>query len=503
MTAKTRNDTSAQAASSHRPIGVVDIGSNSIRLVIFEKLSRNPWPLFNEKVVCGIGRGMVTSGKLHKQGTERALEALARFRTLAEGMNVSDLHVVATAAVRDAKNGDEFAQQAEKAVGTSLRVLTGEEEARLAGHGVLFGIPDADGIVGDLGGGSLELMKIKNGKLGKGATFPLGPLRLMDAAGGKVKDAEDLVARELAKAEWLKSAKGKSLYLVGGIWRNFSSILMVQENHPIRILQNYSVPAGRALSVAVLLKQMSADSLKQTKGLSSRRVEAMPYGAAVLEALIKATGAGTIVTSAYGVREGVLFEALDEDARGADPLVAAAADLNVQLARSPGHAPELLNWIAPIFEGWPSDLGRFEEVVCYLSDIGWRYHPDYRAERAYERVLTMPVAGLTHQARGFLALAIAARYGADVWASQFKSARRLLESDFVDKAEAVGLALRLAYQISGAVAGHIPHCNLKIKKKVLVLSFDRSQSRLSGEIVEKRFHALADALGLEPRIEFV
>jgi exopolyphosphatase/guanosine-5'-triphosphate,3'-diphosphate pyrophosphatase len=493
---------STKASAARRPFGVVDIGSNSVRLVIFDRLGRNPWPLFNEKVVCGIGRGMVSSGALSEEGTARALEALARFRTLAEGMNVATLKVVATAAVRDAVNGDDFALEAEAAIGTPLWVLTGEEEARLAANGVLFGMPDANGIVGDLGGGSLEVKQVSLGALGEGATFPLGPLRLMDAAGGKMKAAQEVVTKQLAKAEWLSDAKGKTLYLVGGSWRNFSSILMEQDDHPLRILQHYTYSADKARALAALLKQASPAALKQTKGLSSRRVETIPYGALVLERLIKACGVKRIVTSAYGVREGILYEALEAEEQTADPLFAAAADLNVQLSRSPGHAPELQRWLAPLWEGQKQPLVRYQQVICYLSDIGWRYHPDYRAERAFERVLTMPVAGLTHEARAFLALSMAARYGADVSDTSFKLARRMLKEEDVESARALGLALRLAYQISGAVAGLLPHCTLARKKKVLVLTFDSSQGPLAGEIVEKRFQSLANALGLEPQINF-
>ncbi len=485
------------------PFGVIDIGSGSVRLVIFERIARNPWPLFNERIVCGIGRDMVSSGKLHEEGTARALQALARFRTLAEGMNVSGLRVVATAAVRDASNGDEFVTRAEAQIGSRVEVLTGEGEARLAAHGVMFGIPDADGLVGDLGGGSLELMEVSGGKLGRCATFPLGPLRLVDAAGGKVNAARDIINRTFEKTDWLGRFKGRTLYLVGGMWRNFSSILMEQQGHPLRVLQGYSVSASKAKSLAIVFGQMSADSLRQIESLSSRRVDTMSYGAAVLEHLIKATGVGTVATSAYGIREGVLLEALNDEERVADPLLSAAADLNVQLSRSPGHALELHRWIAPLFEGWPSDLDRFQQVVCYLSDIGWRYHPDYRARRAFETVLTIPVAGLTHQARAFLALALAARYGASIWNSPFKPARRLLDEDFVRKAQVVGTGLRLAYQISGAVAGLLPHTSIEKKGKTIVLSFDGSQAPLSGEIVQRRYAALADALELESRIELL
>ncbi len=485
------------------PFGVVDIGSNSVRLVVFRRISRNPRPLFNEKVLCGIGRGMVSTGALHRAGTVRALQALGRFRTLIDGMGVWELQVVATAAVRDASNGDEFVADATNEIGVPVRILTGKEEARLAAYGVLSGIPDADGLVGDLGGGSLELMEISNGQLSNGATFPLGPLRLMDAAESKVKIAKDFASETLKKAKWLKDLKGRRLYLVGGIWRNFSSILLNQQDHPLPMLQNFVARSDDARELAQALAGLSAEALEDVPKLSSRRREAMPYGAVVLDRLIKLTGVSHVVTSSFGVREGVLFEQLDDDFRSHDPLIEGASDFNVQFSRSPGHANELHLWITPLFETWPEPLKRFVHAACFLSDIGWRDHEDFRAATVFDRVLTAPIAGISHEARAFLALAVFVRYGGRIHNGAAKPARALLSADLIEKATALGLAMRVAYRVSGAVAGLLPLTSIRIEEDRLVLTINRQEGPLSGEIVLKRLTALGQALELTERIEFV
>lgn len=492
----------AALADLSKPFAVVDIGSNSVRLVVFERVSRNPWLRFNEKVICGIGRSLVSTGHLHEEGTARALEALSRFRTLADGMGVDALHVVATAAVRDASDGDAFVEMASRRIGEDIRILTGEEEAELAAKGVLMGIPGADGLVGDLGGGSLEITEINQGELGRAATFPFGPLRLMDAAEGKVKAAREIVDAGLAEQEWLSTIKGRSLYLVGGIWRNFSAIMMSQSAHSIRVLQNYAAPASEARTMAQALAGLSRKSLEQIPELPSRRIEAMPFGATVLHQLIKATDASRVVTSAYGVREGVLYEALPDDRLATDPLVEAAADLNLRQARSPGHAPELQRWLEPILANWSPQLQRLAGAACYLSDSGWRAHPDYRAKQMFDRLLTMPVAGITHEDRAFLALSIFERYGGSAVGSTTGWACRFLDDEDVIRARALGRAMRLAYNLSGAVAGLLPRTSLELDKNSITLNVNPERGSLSGESVKKRLSALAGVLGLRSQVSF-
>jgi exopolyphosphatase/guanosine-5'-triphosphate,3'-diphosphate pyrophosphatase len=192
--------------SSRRPVGVVDIGSNSVRLVIYDRLTRSPVALFNEKSLCAIGRNMVTTGMLDEAGSDAAVAALARFREVTSAVGVARIDAVATAAVRDARNGNEFVARARDALGVPIRILTGEDEARLAGEGVLAAIPDADGLVGDLGGGSLELVAVSGGKQSAGHTLPFGPLRLMDMCDGKIERARGIVDEGLEARRSTRSA---------------------------------------------------------------------------------------------------------------------------------------------------------------------------------------------------------------------------------------------------------------------------------------------------------
>jgi len=445
---------------------------------------------------------MVSTGRLHRAGTARALQALGRFRTLIDGMGVHEIHVVATAAVRDASNGEEFVAEAANEISAPVRVLTGKEEARLAGKGVLVGVPDADGLVADLGGGSLEIIEVANGHLGQGATFHLGPLRLMDAAKGKIKRAHEIIAEQFRETKWLKEMKGRKLYLVGGIWRNFSTIQMVRENSPLSMLQGFEAPAETTRELAIEIAGLNEAALEKLPKLNARRREAMPYGAAVLARLIKATGVSNVRTSYYGVREGVLYEAMDKGLLASDPLLEGAGDINIQTARSPGHSGELHRWIAPLFEDLPPDLRRLELAACFLSDMSWRDNSDFKAKQSYDRILTLPIAGASHRDRCFLALTIYARYGGGMNSSYVSAVRKLLDEDQFHLASSIGLALRLAYRVSGAVAGLLTLSRIGIEEERLVMIFNREQGQLTGEIVHKRLAALAEALGLIERIDF-
>src|SRR5918998_5198028 len=177
------------------PVAIVDIGSNSIRLVVYDGLDRIPSVIFNEKVMAGLGESLSQSGALSEASQDRAVAALRRFALLAKQMGVKRARVVATAAVRDASNGAAFLKRV-RATGFKPEVLSGEQEAMMAGQGVLSGIPEADGIVGDLGGGSLELVDVADGTVRNKASLPFGVLRL-DGAGAK---GEKAVQKELQKA---------------------------------------------------------------------------------------------------------------------------------------------------------------------------------------------------------------------------------------------------------------------------------------------------------------
>ena len=476
------------------PVAVVDIGSNSVRLVVYEGLLRAPAVVHNEKTICSIGRNMVSTGRLNDDGIALALASLARFKMMANALGVEMREAVATSAARDAVNGAEFVRRAETAWGGPVRVLSGEEEARLAAEGVLAAIPEADGLVADLGGGSLDMVTVKAGKTGTAITLPVGPLRLMDVSKGDPDKARKFVDEGLRQIADPARFAGRALYGVGGAWRSLARVDMVRNDHPLHVLHGYTIPRERALKLCKVIAGLSPKSLDKMEIVSRRRAEALPYGAVVLERLILAADLKEVVISAYGLREGLLFERLSPEERAKDPLIAFAAGMNARLARNPAHADEMFSWLAPLFAGENADLRRIREAVCLFSDIGWRRHPDDRSLGVFDQVLTAPFTGADHRARALIATAIFHRYSGDEDFPKNMHIADLLNKDDERIALRLGLAVRLAFALSASAAGELKHYRLRLTPLKVVLELPARREPVAGEPVEKRLAALAASL---------
>ena len=482
---------SPRAASKARaPVAIVDIGSNSVRLVIYENGLRNAATLQNEKAICGIGRDMVSTGRLHDEGCAEALEALARFRLLADGLGVDAREAVATAAARDAVNGGEFVTRAEKAWGSPIRVLAGEDEARIAAEGVVAGIPNADGLVADLGGGSLDMVTVRGGETGKAFTLPFGPLRLMDQARGEPDRARDIVDKGLKN---LPDLSAPALYAVGGIWRSFARVDMEETGYPLHVLQQYNIPRGRALRLCKVLAGLSRESVRKIKVVSKRRADSLPYGAVVLERLLMAGDIKDVVISAYGLREGLFYARLPADERARDPLLEFARGSNERQARVPGHAGEMIEWTAPLFEGEGSEQRRLREASAYFSDVGWRRHPDDRAVGAMGQVLTAPFAGVDHRGRAVIATSIFHRYSGDEDFPRDLILAGLLDKDDEKRALRLGLAWRFAFSLSASAIGELGHYKLRTTPSKIILEVPTRREVIASDPVQKRLGALAEA----------
>ena len=477
------------------PFAVVDIGSNSIRLVIYESFSRTPAVVHNEKAICAIGRDMVTRRRLHEEGMRLALDSLSRFRMLADAHHVELRDAVATAAARDAVNGQEFVRRAEAAWGSPIRILSGEEEARLAAQGVLAGIPSAVGLVADLGGGSLDMVTVKGGETGMAMTLPFGPLRLIDVARGDTEHARDIVRSGLEETKRLGGLDGRALYAVGGVWRSFARVDMEEFGYPLHVLHNYAIPNERAVKISRVLARLSRKSFELMRVVSRRRAEALPYGAIVLEELLLVTGLSEVVISAYGVREGLLYEQLGAEERAKDPLIAFAAAFNARISRTPQHANEMFAWLTPLFADESEEARRIRLAVCLFSDIGWRRHPDDRALGTFSQVLTSPFAGADHRTRALVAAAIYYRYSGDEDFPRDMQLGSLLGPEEAATARRLGLCLRFAFALSASAPGELPHYGLRMTPSRIILEIPRRRAQIAGEPVQKRLAALAANMG--------
>ena len=493
--------TRPRANGSDRPAGrvaVIDLGSNSVRLVVFDGLSRTPVPVFNERVVCGLGRGLRTSGRLDPDGVALALRSLGRFVGLAWAMAVARIDILATAAVREATDGAAFVADVERRFGVAVRVLSGAEESHLAALGIVCGLPKADGLMGDLGGGSLDLVAIDKGAFGEHASLPLGLLWLSEAADGHLDQARRIVEEALGAMPWLAAIRGRTLFPVGGAWRTLASISISQLGYPLHILDNYTLGRDQAVALLGLIAGLGRRTLEKIPGVSRRRLGTLPMAALLLERLIEKTRPARIVFSAQGMREGQFVSNLAPGAPGEDTLLGACAELAHRHPRSGVGGEELRDWTGPLFAGEDDAAARLRLAVCHLSDIAWAEHPDYRGAVAFQRVLHLPYAGLSHEDRAMLALSVHLRY--DRHAEIGPVAHLLLDEEAQARARLVGASLRLAHTICGGIPGLLSRTALKAGKNRLTLVLPADGDIFDGEVIERRLQVVARTRGLEARV---
>ena len=492
------------AASVESPprCAVVDLGSNSVRLVVYEGHLRNPMVVFNEKAVLRLGLGLQSSGLLNTEGMAQAHTVLRRYWTIACAMGADGMDVLATAAVRDARNGSDFVRTLEREIpGLAVRILPGSEEAALSAQGVLCGIPEADGLIADIGGGSLELVRITPKGLSRSQTLPLGVIRLSDRALGDTRRAREIVSDDLETVPWIGESEGRDIFLVGGAFRALARVHMQQVGYPLRMVHHYEIGREEAQELGRMVADAGQRTLERISGLSRKRVEDLPYAAIVLRRLLRVSRPGRVIFSASGLREGWYMRRLPEEVRQQDPLIAAGRYYAGRLGRTPDLPPRLMDWTAPLFPDEPPAARRLREAACWLSDTGSRDHPEFRAEQAFLRVLRQPGLGLDHHARAFLALAIALRYEAETDAEFLRPARLLLDVRSTHRAEILGIALRLAYTLSGGTTEVLAATSIALEQGRLVLRLDQSHGVFSGDSVFRRLDRLAQAAGLRAEVE--
>jgi exopolyphosphatase/guanosine-5'-triphosphate,3'-diphosphate pyrophosphatase len=490
-------------AKAAHDVAVLDVGSNSVRLVIYRLEGRAIWTVFNEKVLAGLGRGVEETGRLSPEGVAEALKALRRFRAVLDAARPEHIYSAATAAVRDASDGQDFVDQVRRETGLKLRVLSGEEEARYSALGVLAGAPMATGVVGDLGGSSLELVKVANGEPGEGVSLPLGPFSLGAPKGFDAGAVRAAAHDRLAPAA--ERFRSRAFHAVGGAWRSLALIHMELDKYPLKIVHLYKMSARDLIDVARFVAKLSKGSLEKIEGVSKRRSDTLPWAAVVMEAVVEELGVDQLWISAYGIREGLLFEDMDARVRAQDPLVEGYAAFGLRQGVAEDLGPALAEWLRPAFSTLPPVFKhegrdvRVLEAACRLADIGARLHPDHRADLAFEQVLRAPVPGQTHPERTFIAVAMHARYGGAPETPAPDIVRRLLSKDRFERARALGLAMRLGAHLSGRTAPLLREAELSFDDGRMQLTASKaSADLLLGEQTAKRANALAAQLKLEP-----
>ncbi|MCE7797427.1 Ppx/GppA family phosphatase [Sphingobium sufflavum] len=481
----------------HR-IAIIDIGSNSVRLVVYDGPRRIPFTLFNEKILAGLGADIGTTGRIGQAAMERGLRALIRFQRLCRDMEVTDIRCVATAAVREASNGPEFVARVQE-IGLPVRILSGEEEGHTSAAGLVSGMPDADGIMGDLGGGSLELVRIRGGQVLQSVSIPLGVLRVREVrARGKGTLARTLSAM-LTAAGWQEEDAGLPFYMVGGSWRSLARLDMHLRAYPLPIFHNYELTPARIPTLSRTLTTMDKAAIKALPYMSGGRIPTLPDAAALLGEVITRLGSSKLVVSSYGLREGLLYQDLPQDVSAQDPLLVATRAEGDAQGRFLGHGDLIERWTAPLFADDPAPLRRIRHAACLLADVGWRANPDFRAERGLETALHGNWVGITAPERAMLAQALYTSLGGGDAATA--ELQKLATTEQLARAAQWGLAIRMAQRLSGGVASALNSVSVALDRATILLRVPATDADLLGEAAERRLRQLAQGMGRDYRIE--
>jgi exopolyphosphatase/guanosine-5'-triphosphate,3'-diphosphate pyrophosphatase len=481
-------------------VGVIDVGSNSVRLVVFDGAIRSPSYFYNEKVMAGLGLDLTQTGRLHPEGKKRALRAIRRFHKVAERMNLTSLAAVATEAVRAASDGEEFCQQVMAETGIELVLISGEQEANLSAQGVLLGWPKASGLMCDIGGASMELAAIQDGEVVKTRTSKLGPMAVLGRF-DEAKKQDNYIYKELANLTDGFDLSSDTLFLVGGSWRALAQIHMTHMRYPLRVLHDYVVSPADLMPTLGYAMNCTPEKMQLEANVSFARAALVPTAAKILMRFLEGAQINEIAFSSYGLREGLLFDNMAEDVRSTDPLIAAARAMDMTHARFPGFGDVLFEWVQPLFRSSEKSMLRLIHAACLLHDVHWRSHPDYRSEVSFDSATLANLGGIDHGGRVFLAWALLHRYKAKHISQSHKDVRKLLEADEIALAQTVGQAIRLGAMISGADPAHMGR--LKLTQKSLNLELDAESEELFGEVVMKRLQSLASGMDRVATVSYV
>lgn len=481
--------------------GVLDIGSNSVRLVIYDISGAAFSPIYNEKVLAGLGRSLRASGRLDPDGCEAGLAALSRFTLIAKGQGVEKLLIGATAALREASDAPQFIADVKAKTGLDITPISGAEEARLSAMGLMSALPGADGLAADLGGASLELIPLRRGRLSAGETFPLGPFKMLGkdqmSAPLDVKALQERIDMALAGKAF---EKGRKLYLIGGAWRNLAKLHQIRTDYPLRTLQAYALPPKNAEALARWAMSPGGQAeILASPVLSSRRAETLPYSAVLLEALLERLAPSEIIISTTGLREGLIYDALGPDIRARSALHDGCRDLARGNLQEPNFADPLYEFLKDASQDFPRAFSESREdalrkAACLLAGMGKGLHPAYRAELVFEDVLYAPLSGLTHSERAFLALTLYRSFTSRAEGPNDGAIERLLSPDQRRAAEIYGLAIRLAIVASGRSPDLLEAFTLKIENGKAALTVAPQQAALMSARVKHRLKKFSQKL---------
>ncbi len=470
---------------------VIDIGSNAIRFVVYDGAERAPTPIYNEKASISLGKAVGEHGLIPQNLVAEATKALTRFAKLCEAMGVVHRITIATAAVRDAVNGQEFLSDARLIV-PEIQLLTGDEEAAAGGHGILAEFPSANGIAADLGGGSLELIRLTNGILGDRISVPMGTMKLK-----AMESIPNALARLTKDVPTSLKDPAENIFLIGGAWRAMAKFDHILSDHPLPLIANHRIKRTRLAELHA--KALNDELLRSTKGIPQARLNTLGDAIALAHALADRFETDYLLVTTSGIREGVLFGQLEEETRRLNPVLESIRHETKSHWRFSGFGDALFYWIKPLHLTNSSRAETLLHATCCFADTAWAIQPDFRPVHAARLALDGMWHGLLPEERIQIAFAtFIACGGKSGWPEALNA---YVSEEALKVARLWGLAIRLAKRLSAGVPDMLTKANIGQIERNVKLSYTDDEGSLHTASVERRLKALSQALDLDISID--
>lgn len=440
-----------------KKIGIIDIGSNSIRLVLVEIAEKGYHKIFNDiKQSVRLGMDMGKNLELKPDRIEKAIETLKLFKRMCDITEVNEIIPVATAAVRKAKNKDLFLSRVKKEIGLDIKVLSGKEEAFYAYWGVINSIDIDKGLIMDIGGGSTELICVEGGKIAHTVSLPFGSINLSQSfkLTNNIKDAdvealETFLVNKFKEIPWLLNCKNYPLIGVGGTIRNIGNIVQKYSNYPLDIIHNFTMDKNDINTVFQLVKEKKLSQRKRIKGLSKDRADVFVGAAGAVCKLVNYCQINSIIVSGSGIREGLVYDYIHNNIEPVkNVLDFSLSDIITKYDIDINHANHIHKLAKSLYDQllpkeYSVDLYKVIKTASLLHDSGININFYNHPQHSFYMILNSGINGLTHKEL-LMSAFIAASHRNKKVKIKWLRYKNLIDKKDLDIIRKVGILLRIS-----------------------------------------------------------
>lgn len=463
-------------------IAIIDIGSNSVRLLLAEIGEGNSIRIINElKEYVRLGDGLDKNDMLSKEKIELGIKTLSTYKNICDSFKISEITAVATEAVRRAKNRDDFLMRAKNELNLEITVLSGKEEAYYDYFSVINTINIKDALIMDIGGASTEIMLVKNRKLIESISFPFGAITLTEHFNiddvlneNTEKKLISFLKENLNTLDWLKSSQELPLIGIGGSIRTAAKIHKKSISYPLNLIHNYELQSSDVKKIYDTVKSKNSKERKKIKGLSSDRADIFVGAAALLCTILDLCSIRNIIISRNGIREGLLYSHICKDKKPIDNILSFSINsllinqnCNIKHSKHIYHLfKSFCRELSPLINS-KINLSNIIEASAMLHDIGSNITYYFHHKHSLYIILNSQIYGLTHREL-VISACIAANHRNSNLAIDFEKYKMIINKYDIEIIKKLGILLRLSESLDASMTFKVKDIECTIDEKNVI-----------------------------------